>query len=122
MASTPNPSPVCKAILLCDQTILEQGTGKLSLIGIFDSFFISGDGETAGAQAFLQITDASGAYSISVEIIDLTDNEIVARSSPSEINIDSPLMRANVIIPIPRLPLRAGSYDFVVLANGDVID
>jgi hypothetical protein len=32
------PPPKCKAILLCDHTIVEAVSGKVSIIGIFDSW------------------------------------------------------------------------------------
>ena len=114
--------PVCKAILLCDQAILEHGTHKLSLVGIFDSFFVGQGQATVRATAFLQITDAVGNYKLAVEIEDLATGDVVARSSSSEIAIDDPLLGANVIIPIPRLPLHPGEYDLVVRANEDEID
>jgi hypothetical protein len=34
------PPPKCKAILLCERTIIEAGTGKISLIDLFDGFIV----------------------------------------------------------------------------------
>ena len=36
--SAGKPPPRCNAILLCDQTIVEAVSGKISLIGIFEVF------------------------------------------------------------------------------------
>ena len=30
------PPPKCKAILLCERAIVEEGTGQISLIGLFE--------------------------------------------------------------------------------------
>jgi hypothetical protein len=36
------PPPKCKAILLCEKTIIEAGTQQVSLIGITDTFMVPG--------------------------------------------------------------------------------
>ena len=119
----PPPIPTCKAILLCQKTIVEEGTGVVSLIGIFDNYSIDGDGLTPAVEAFCQITSACGEYNLTVEIHDLQTGNKVATGEGGKIEIEDRLMRANVIIPIPRIPFQhAGLYDFVVLANGNEID
>jgi len=116
--------PRCKAILLCDQTIFEAGTGKVSLIGTFSVFHLPMiPGQTSRAEAFCQITDAEGRYEIKVEIHDLRDGNIIARAIGPDVEISSRLIRANVIVPIPPLPMsHEGQYDFVIFANGKEID
>ncbi len=116
--------PKCKAILLCDKTIIEAGTGNVSLIGTFAEFNLREiPGVTPHVEAFCQIIDAEGSYEIRVEIHDLHDGKIIARADGLEIEIPDRLMRVNVIVPIPSLPIgHEGLYDFVILANGREID
>jgi hypothetical protein len=123
MSSAQPPHPVCKAILLCQNTIVEAETASVSLIGIFDSFLVDDTLTTGRAEAFCQITEAEGRYEFAVEIQDLQNGQVIAEAQGVTIEIANRLMRANVIFPIPPMRLPSlGVYDFVILANGSEID
>ena len=118
------PPPRCKALLLCDNTIVEAVTGKVSIIGTFDSFFQeSFPGVGRPFMAFLQITDGVGRYEIVIEIHDLRENQVLARATGTGIEFPDRLTKMNLMIPVPPLPLpHSGVYDLVVFANGQEID
>jgi hypothetical protein len=55
------PSPSCKALLLCDQTIVEAMTGKVSIIGTFERFTIrSAPSHLAPFHVFVQLVEGVG--------------------------------------------------------------
>jgi hypothetical protein len=114
------PPPTCKAILLCDQTIIEQETEKPSLIGIFTGFLIAGfPGVTRPFMVFLQLVNGIEEYELTVEIQDLRQDHVLARATFSRIIFQDRQHIVNAIIPVPALPLaHAGIYELVVLANG----
>jgi hypothetical protein len=116
--------PSCKAILLCEKTVIEAGTGKITLINIVNRFMVeSFPGDTERIDAFFQITDAEGKYEIIVEIRDLREDRVLARAIGSEVEIPDRGMACNVVIPVPPLRIEHdGLYDFVILANGQEID
>jgi hypothetical protein len=116
------PDPFCKAFLICQKTIVEAETDIVSLIGIFDGFVVGNSGLTAVAEVFCRITEAHGKYKITVEIQDLNTGSAIAGASGPEIDIPNRLATANVIIPIPPLPLPPGQYDLVMFANESEID
>jgi hypothetical protein len=118
------PHPKCKAILLCDQTIIEAGSGKISLIGIFEGFSLPAfPGRTLPIEAFVQLVDGIGNYDVVVEIQDLQTDEIVARSPVIEVNFPVRLAKVNLVIPIPPLNIsHPGAYDFVVIADGQDVE
>jgi hypothetical protein len=118
------PPPKCKAILLCDQTIIEMVTRKVSVIGIFDNFVLPQfPGMTRPATAFLQLVTGIGRYEIVIEIQDLRDNRVLARAAGPGVEFPERLQKMNLMIPIPPLPLHhPGVYDVVVYANGQEID
>lgn len=119
----PNPpEPVCKAILLCQQTIVEEGTKLVSLIGVFDGFKVAEGGTTGAAEIFCRLTEAQGHYRISVEIHELSNGTAIGGTNGIEIDISDRLATSNVIIPVPPLPLPPGEYDIVIFANGVEID
>ena len=116
------PLPICKAILLCD-AVAEKENGTLRLDGVFSNFFVNSSLTSPAAEAFCQITDANGRYSLVAEIHDLTAGEIIGRSSPTEIEVSDPLLNLSVIISIPPLKFQTiGLHDLVILANGEEID
>lgn len=123
MAKQRPPDPVCKAILLCQKTILEADTGMVSLIGIFDGFGVGEHGLSGPAEAFCRITEACGSYRLTVEVQDLSTGNAIAGADGGDIDIDDMLSSANVVIPIPPIPFpHPGKFDFVVFANGVEID
>jgi hypothetical protein len=118
------PPPKCKAILLCDQTIVEAVTGKVSIIGIFDNWNIPQFPTLIRPfMAFLQLTDGVGKYAVSVDVHDLQADQIIAQARVAEAVFPERRVKVNLMISVPPLPLsHAGSYDFVVLADGQEID
>jgi hypothetical protein len=118
------PPPACKALLLCDHTIIEAGSGKVSIIGSFTNFILpSFPGRTLPFTAFVQLADGIGRYEIQVEIHDLRDDMVLARSPKMMIEFAERLTKINICLPVPPLPLaHAGKYDVVFLAKGQEID
>ena len=118
------PPPKCKAILLCDQAIVEAVTGKVSLVGIFDRFALRKfPGHIRQFTAFLQLTDGIGKYAITIEVHDLREDVVLARAPIVSLEFKDRAGKANLMIPVPPLLLKhAGGYDFVVLADGQEID
>jgi hypothetical protein len=118
------PPPKCKAILLCDQVIVDALTRKVSIIGTFDSFNTpSFPGMTAQFTAFMQMTDGHGEYRIAIEIHDLQEGTVLGRAEGAPISFPDRTAKLNYFIPVPPLPLaHAGRYDFVVFADGQEID
>lgn len=118
------PPPKCKAILLCDHTIVEAVTGKISIIGIFDNWFLPQFPRPIRPfTCFLQMTDGVGKYAVSVEVHDLQADQILAQARITEVAFPERVSKVNLMIPVPPLVLRhAGNYDFVVLADGQEID
>jgi len=112
--------PACKALLLCENSIIEAGTGRISLINIIHQIpILSFPGQTIPFEAFLQFTDAQGRYEIVVEVRDRDDDTVLARAIVAGIEISDRHATCNVLIPVPSLRLQhEGPYDFVVLANG----
>jgi hypothetical protein len=121
MPQTP-PDPVCKAILLCQKTIVEDGTGLVSLISVFDGFGVRNHGKTGPAEMFCRITEALGKYRVSVEVQELAGGTAIAGTDGVEIDVADVLATTNVVIPIPPLPLHPGHYDIVIFANSSEID
>lgn len=122
-APTSPPTPQCKAMLLCDTTIVESGTGKVSIVGTFESFHPQCRPIILKAfQVFLQVYGARGRYDVTVEIQELQNGDVLVTVSGLTIEIGDRLARSNIIIPIPSMQVsRSGEFDMVVRANGDEV-
>lgn len=118
------PPPKCKAILLCDQVIVEAATGKVSVIGIFGGWvFPHFPHSTPSFTVFLQLTDGIGKYAISMEVHDLQSDQIIAQAPIKEIEFRDRKKKVSLPFSVSSLPIpQVGRYDFIVLANGQEID
>lgn len=118
------PPPACKALLLCDQTIIEAGSGKVSVIGAFTNFTLRQfPGFTSPFTAFMQLADGIGRYQIRAEIHDLREDVVLARTQEIPIEFAERLTRISICLPVPPMQLsHPGNYDFVFFANGREID
>jgi hypothetical protein len=118
------PPPICKAILLCDQAIVEAVTGKISVIGVFDNWNVPQfPHPTRPFMAFLQMQDGIGKYAVTVEVHDLEADQVIAQARIAEVIFPERTTKVNLMIPVPPLLLQhVGRYDFVVLADGQEID
>jgi len=118
------PLPKCKAILICERTIVEAATGQTSLIGIFDEFTLPTiPGRTEPFRLYIRLSEGIGQYRIHVEIHDLQEDQIIGRTDPAIVHWEERLATAELFISIPRLRIpHAGPYDLIVLANGEEID
>ena len=116
--------PRCKALLLCDQVLVEEVTGRMSLIGIMDYVQIDEfPAEFPRCQVFLQITNGLGVNNVTIEIHDLSDNSVIYRLGDVPVEMPDRLARVSMIIRVPRVEIpHPGEFDVVVLANEDEIE
>ena len=122
--SQDKPLPKCKAMLLCDQCLIEAGTGKPTLIGVFDGFWCQQfPGLAQPFTVFVQLIEGIGQYDVSLEVHDLQQDQLVAKTAVSQIRFVDRLHRINLTFPIVGLPIgHAGTYDFRVLANRQLLE
>ncbi len=115
--------PVAKAMLVCDKVITEAGTGKKSLIGIFENINAY---KFPCAHHFLavyvKLTDANGKYKFRLEMVDLEDNSVIGKGEiPEEIEINDPLVSRELIFNLAALKFKhPGKYEFRIRANDEV--
>ena len=116
--------PRCKALLLCDRAVVEDGTGKVSLFGIH--FADQATPNAAFEQpmtAYLQLLDGVGRCDVGVEIHDQTTGTVLAHASEVGTEFPGEAGVTNLTIPLPPLRQPEGSYDYdvVVIAGGQEI-
>jgi hypothetical protein len=69
-------------MLLCDLTIREHGTGKMSLIGVFENISAARFPVVHRAlTVYAKLADAEGEYAIRLELLRLDDSHMVAQGT-----------------------------------------
>jgi hypothetical protein len=108
-------------MLLCDRTIVEAGTGKVSIIGTFDSCRVERlPGYTIPFTIYVVLIEGviGHDYEIAVDFYDLNDNSLVSHTIGSRALWNERLSRISLVMPVaPILIERPGDYDLVVLAD-----
>ena len=79
------PPPVCKAILLCDAILTDPFTGKTSIVGVFERFFVPQfPGMTTNFFVYVQIANGIGRCQITVEVRNVQQDKNIAVATVAE--------------------------------------
>ncbi|HVC98797.1 MAG TPA: hypothetical protein VND64_34350 [Pirellulales bacterium] len=72
---------------------------------------------------FAQLVDGIGSYAVSLEVRDLLDGEVAARTHIGDVAFPERPAQMDVIVPdVSVLIPHAGRYDLVLFANGQELD
>src|ERR1051325_10534551 len=100
------PLPGFKAILLCERTMIEAGTGKISLIALIGTIaFPSFPAQTRPMKLFLHLVDGIGDYDITIEVHDLSEGEIVKKTNAVRVSFPERLASRKLIFSVLSLLL-----------------
>ena len=112
------PHPSLNAMLLCDLTIREQGTGKISLIGVFENISAARFPVVHRAlSVYAKLTDAEGDYTIRLELVRLDDSQVVANGTLRATFADR-MSPGELIFNLENLGLdKPGRYEFRLFAD-----
>ena len=84
------PNPIPLAMLLCDSVIEDKGSGKKSLIGLFNSISAAKAPCTHGPlDVFLSLTEGNGEYEVVLRLV-RSDTEAVIIELPGKIKFLNP--------------------------------
>lgn len=114
-----NNIPSVLATLLCDWIIVEQGTAKKTLVGLFDGLSSSSFPISRPVSFYARLTDLEGHYHFTLRIVRLDgDNEELMAGAEFESNADDRLGILEVALNLPPVPFTAsGRYEFQLYAE-----
>ena len=111
--------PILKAILLCDQTIIEERTRKRSLIGIFDRIkgpkfpFIH-----PAMSIYVQFREVEGTFQFALELVDLQTEKPVSRAYVKQFKVDERSRDCELAFSLFSIKFEhPGQYEFRVFIN-----
>jgi hypothetical protein len=114
------PAPVALGLTLCDHTIVEKGTNKVSLIGSFTKLAVeSFPSVPKRFCAFAALTDGSGTATIDLVLSELdTDQELHAEST--QVEFPDKLTEIQLIFQLEGWSFPApGWYQLVLYVDGE---
>src|SRR5438445_6792777 len=112
------PHPTFNAMLICDTTIREEGSGKVSLIGIFANV------RTLKLPAlhprlcvYVNIGDAQGHYDLRLEMMRARDMRVIGRGGTG-VTVADRMQPAEIVFELEGLVFEEpGRYEFNLYAN-----
>jgi hypothetical protein len=105
-------------MLLCDHTIREAGTGKVSLIGVFENISAARFPVVHRAlSVYAKLADAEGEYAIRLELLRLDDGHVLAQGALKAAFADR-MAAGELVFALEHLRFeRPGRYEFRLYAD-----
>ena len=113
------PLPVLNALLVCDEAIKEEGTGKITLIGIFETMRVPRfPARLPRLCVYVKMTDAEGQYEITLQLIRLDDLQVIGERRLTAALGDR-MAAGELVFRFRTLTLlQPGRYEFRLFADG----
>lgn len=109
--------PVLVAALICDTAVADPGSGKKSLVGIFDTIHVSKFPTQRPMSVYVKLTDAEGFYKMEFRYVRVSSGEVLAKAE-GDVQVKSRIASSDFFFSFPPLPIPAeGRFEFQVWAN-----
>lgn len=121
-AASRKPAPKALAMVICDQVIEDKGSGKKTLIGLFNNI------QTGllpcthpHMNVYVALTDGHGEYQIALRCLNLDDEtQIMEMKGPIRFDNPRQIMEFNFEIGGLKLPA-FGNYRFDLMCNEELV-
>jgi hypothetical protein len=110
-------------MLVCDTVITDRGTGKHSLIGIFERILAASLPVRHPLLAvYAKVTDAQGQYIFKLELVNLGNNQIIGEVTTPPVEIPDRMLPHDLIFNLHGLVFQTeGRYEFRLYADGQFV-
>jgi len=117
--SQDTPTPFLKALLLCEEIIVDERSKKKTLVGIFDNINVEKFPYVhLRLMIYVRVMDAQGEYRFRIDYVQVKTDQLLGRSEIPPITIQDRLRTQELIITPPPIPIPApGEYEFRLWAN-----
>lgn len=111
--------PILKAMLICDQTIVEEGTHKRTLIGLFDRIKASEFPSTHPAMSvYVQFREIEGIFDFTLELYDLDREQSLNRALINKFNVQDRSRDCELVFNLMNVKFEhSGDYEFRIYVN-----
>lgn len=113
------PKPILKAMLLCDHTLVEEGTHKRTLIGIFDRIQASQVPTVHPAMSmYVQFREIQGTFNFTLELFDLMTGKVMHKAVVQDFEVRDKSRDCELVFNLLSVRFEhAGDYEFRIYAN-----
>ena len=114
--------PILKAMLLCDQTIVEEATHKRTLIGIFDRIKSTQFPSVHPSMSiYVQFREIEGTFDFSLELFDLTEGKLMHRAMIQAYPVQDRSRDCELVFNLFSVKFEhPGEYEFRIFVNDTV--
>ena len=111
--------PILKAMLLCDQTIVEEGTHKRTLIGLFDRIKGTEFPTTHPSMSiYVQFREIEGTFDFVLELFDLDQEKPMNRAMIKEFRVQDKSRDCELVFNLMSVKFdHPGDYEFRIYVN-----
>ncbi|HTL70615.1 MAG TPA: hypothetical protein VL404_04930 [Candidatus Eisenbacteria bacterium] len=117
-----DPRPILKAMLLCDQTLVEEGTHKRTLIGLFDR--IGGPQFPLvhnSMSVYVQFREIEGTFDFALELYDLDEERSMHRAVISRFQVKDRSRDSELVFNLLSVRFEhPGDYEFRIYVDETV--
>jgi hypothetical protein len=123
MAESTPPHPTFNAMLICDNSIREEGSGKVSLIGIFANILaVKFPTVHPALCVYVNLGDAEGKYRLRLELVRAGDDMQTIGRGEHDVEARDRMKPAEIVFQLVGLAFdRPGRYEFVLYANDRMV-
>ena len=113
------PKPILKAMLVCDHTIVEEGTRKRSLIGLFDRIKTTQFPTThPSLSVYVQFREIEGTFDFTLELVDLTTGKSLNRAVVNHFQVQDRSRDCELVFNLLSVKFEhAGEYEFRIYVD-----
>ena len=114
--------PILKAMLLCDQTLVEEGTHKRTLIGIFDRIkAMQFPSMHPSMSIYVQFREIEGTFDFSLELFDLTEDRSMHRALIQKFSVQDRSRDCELVFNLFSVKFdHPGEYEFRIFVNDNI--
>jgi hypothetical protein len=106
--------PILKAMLLCDMTLVEEGTHKRTLVGLFDRIHAKRFPTVHPAMSiYVQFREVEGVFDFALELFDLAQGKSMNRAVVKEFKVSDKARDCELVFNLLSLKFdHPGDYEF----------
>ena len=114
--------PILKAMLLCDQTLVEEGTHKRTLIGLFDRIKATQLPTMHPAMSiYVQFREIEGVFDFMLELFDIEQNKSLNRALIKEYKVQDRSRDCELVFNLMSVRFEhEGEYEFRIYVNDNI--
>ncbi len=114
-----DPKPILKAILLCDHTLMEEGTHKRSLIGLFDRIRSNKFPLLHPTMSvYVQFREIEGTFNFTLELYDLEHGKVLNKAVVKDFKVNERSRDCELVFNLLSVRFeKPGDYEFRIYVN-----